>query len=121
MPTFFVPGPLPGQNEMIAAAKSGHGRGNAYARIKKAWTNAVALRARANCIPHMDRIRLDCRWLESKRNRDPDNIASAKKFILDGLVEAGVIDGDGWAHIAAFSDSWDLAGRSGVVVTVTPV
>jgi hypothetical protein len=121
VPTFFIPGPLPGQNEMIAAAKSGRGRAVAYSRMKRAWTDAVALHARAARLPHMDRIRLDCRWLEARRNRDPDNIAAAKKFVLDGLVVAGVLDGDGWAQVAAFSDTWDTAGRVGVVVTITPV
>ena len=36
------------------------------------------------------------RWIEPNRRRDKDNVAFAKKFILDALQEAGVIKSDGW-------------------------
>ena len=33
-------------------------------------------------------------WVEGNRRRDIDNVAFAKKFVLDGLVQAGVIGND---------------------------
>ena len=33
-------------------------------------------------------------WVEPNDNRDPDNVAFAIKFILDGLVHAGVLHED---------------------------
>ena len=47
-------------------------------------------------------------WYEKNKRRDPDNIVSAKKFILDGLQEAGVIENDGWAQIAEFREAWHV-------------
>ncbi|MBN2561647.1 MAG: hypothetical protein JXQ75_12030, partial [Phycisphaerae bacterium] len=40
-----------------------------------------------------------CIWFRSLRKKDPDNIAFAIKFILDGLVAAGVLENDGWRQI----------------------
>lgn len=42
-------------------------------------------------------------YVKSKRN-DPDNIAFAKKFILDAFVMANMLDTDGWKHIVALRD-----------------
>ena len=38
--------------------------------------------------------------------RDKDNIRFAAKFILDALVEAGVIDNDNWACVGSLSDDY---------------
>lgn len=43
-------------------------------------------------------------WIEENRRRDMDNVAFAKKFILDGLVRAGVIRDDTPRYIAGLSD-----------------
>lgn len=40
----------------------------------------------------------------SNKNRDPDNISVARKFWLDSLVHAGVIQGDSWKYISGFQD-----------------
>lgn len=40
--------------------------------------------------------RLKFTWYCPNKRKDPDNIASAKKFILDGMQEAGFIDNDNW-------------------------
>lgn len=44
----------------------------------------------------------------SKKNRDPDNIAAVKKFWLDALVLAGVLEGDNWKYISSFSDKFSI-------------
>lgn len=36
-------------------------------------------------------------------------IAFAKKFILDALVGAGVLRGDGWKHISGFTDRFKVS------------
>lgn len=43
------------------------------------------------------RIRID--WYEFDRRRDNDNVVSAQKYILDALVNAHVLAGDGRRHI----------------------
>jgi len=113
---FFVPGPLPGMNEMIAAAKSGRGKGNAYSRMKKDWTGQVVLAIRHARIKPMPYAMIEFEWHEENKRRNPDNIASGKKFIIDGLVEAGVLENDGWKQIVSFRDSWCDIGPAGVNV-----
>ena len=45
-------------------------------------------------------------WYEPNRRRDKDNVCFARKFIQDALVAAGVLQGDGWQHIAGFTDTF---------------
>lgn len=43
-------------------------------------------------------------WYEPNKNRDPDNIAFAKKFILDALVRKRILKGDSQKYIQGFHD-----------------
>ena len=45
------------------------------------------------------------RWYEQNRRRDEDNVKSAKKYILDSLVDVGTLQGDGHKHIIRQVDS----------------
>lgn len=121
--TLCIAGRMPGLNEMIEAAKGTGGRGLKYSTMKKQWTNACALAARARRIPHMDRIFLRFRWTEpapSKHSkvRDPDNVAAGRKFVLDGLVSAGILDDDKLAQVAGWEDSFAVGGSGSVEVTI---
>lgn len=114
--TLWIPGPLPGMNEMVASAKGSGGAGRDYSALKRRWTDSVMLLARR--LPHFQRASLTFTWHERERRRDPDNIASAKKLVLDGLVAAKVLPGDGWDYVAGFRDEWLLAKKAGVLVTL---
>jgi hypothetical protein len=120
--TLWIPDRLPGLNEVIAAAKGRGGRGHAYAKMKRdlgefVWANAKAARLRP-----VRRARLHFLWVEKDRRRDPDNVSSAgRKFILDGLVKAGVLPGDGWAAIESWSDTFTVDAKHGVAVTILEV
>jgi len=43
-------------------------------------------------------------WYCKDKRKDKSNIAFAKKFIEDGLVNAGVLKNDGWNDIEGFND-----------------
>lgn len=101
----------------MAAGGSG-GKRLAWARMKKAWTDSVALLAKAGKLKPVPRAWLRFRWHEKARNRDPDNVAAARKFILDGLVVAGVLRDDGWDEIVGFEDSWLVSDKPGVEVII---
>ena len=45
-------------------------------------------------------------WYRKNRRTDPDNIAFAKKFLLDAMEEVGIIDNDGWKNVAGFIDDF---------------
>lgn len=59
-------------------------------------------------IPQIEKypVRIVFNWYAKDKNVDPDNIAFAKKFILDGLQESKVLRGDGWKHISGFEDNF---------------
>ncbi len=47
------------------------------------------------------------RWYEPSRRRDLDNISAfGRKVIQDGLVQAGVLENDGWKQICGFVDEF---------------
>ena len=117
--SLWIPGPLPGMNELIKAAKGYRGRGIGYANLKRKWTDTVALLARAAKLPRLDRVAISFEWHERTKRHNPDNIAAGgHKVILDGLVKAGVLRNDGWSEIAGFSDTWCVSRKAGVWVVL---
>lgn len=57
-------------------------------------------------------VRVVFRWIEKNRQRDKDNIAFAKKFILDSMQEWGIIPNDGWDQILGFTDEFYVDKRN---------
>jgi len=119
--TFFVPGPLPGMNEILKAAKGFRGRGIGYSRLKAQWDKIVSAYAKAaKLTPAIGPVTIDFYWIEPNARRDRDNVAAAKKFAIDGLVTAGVLPGDGPKVVVGFSDKFGCdKARPGVWVTLT--
>lgn len=112
---------MPGMNEIVASAK-GPGAYHRYSKLKKSWTDTVHLLAKARHIPPMQPgVHLQFDWHCQNRRRDPDNIAAGgRKFILDGLVNAGVLPGDGWAAKISWADTFLLDKiQPGTLVTLT--
>ena len=52
------------------------------------------------------KVFISYKWYESNMKRDLDNIAFAKKFIQDALVQSEVLKNDGWKNISGFKDSF---------------
>ena len=114
--TIWIDGPLPGLNDVIAMAKRHWAQ---YAKEKAYWTDLVALTCKSERIRPVKRVFIEFVWIEKGKRRDPDNIAMAKKFILDGMVQAGVLQNDGWGQIAGWSDEFKVdKSRPGVEVTL---
>lgn len=118
----WVPGKLPGLNDLIAAAKGHGGRGWGYSKLKREWTDTVMLLAKARRLPSFQRVRIGFLWVEQSRRRDPDNIAAGgRKLILDGLVKAGVLPEDGWAEVESWHDTFTVGSEPGVRVELAEV
>lgn len=81
-------------------------RGNRYAasKIKKKDTEAVRWAIRGANPPWFERVYLTIDYYMPNKRKDKDNIAFMKKFILDGLVDEGVIDNDGWKQISGWKE-----------------
>lgn len=126
---FFVPGPLPGLNDLLGWAKSRgdtHGRKgkrwNSYAEQKRVWEEAIFVVIRNEKIsPYPGAIFVNYLWQEPNRKRDPSNIAAAKKLVEDALVRAGILRGDGWRDVAGFTDRFVINRKQpGVRVELVP-
>lgn len=100
----LIEGELTALNEFINAE-----RRNRYvaAKIKKdetGYCQEVAeksdLKLQENDFP----CALIITWYVKNKRKDADNIAFAKKFILDGLVEAGVLPNDNRKYVQGFVD-----------------
>lgn len=44
------------------------------------------------------------KWYAKDRRKDKDNLSFAKKYIFDGMVNAGLIENDGWKQIGNWED-----------------
>lgn len=99
----IIPGEMPGMNEIIKASKAHY---QAYNKLKRENTQAVVWCSKK--VPKMQRVFLDITWYAKNKRRDPDNIAAGVKFIFDGLVEAGVIENDGWKENGGWSNKFDV-------------
>lgn len=97
----IIPHEFPSLNEVVDETKT---HWSNYAKMKSGLTLLVKGLARRELKPVNQRVHLRFAWYCRNRRRDPDNIASAKKFILDGLVTAGVLPDDSWKWIASFND-----------------
>lgn len=101
---FVIQGRLAGINEYIAAMNSNRFRGNA---LKRKNQDAVCQAIKkAGLEPIKRKIFLKFTWIEPNMRRDKDNVAAAKKFILDALVEMKIIENDGWKYVEGFSDKF---------------
>ena len=102
-----IPGILPGLNEYIDAERGKKGKYKAAA-MKKQAQNVIGFMVKTQLRGvHFTRpVVIRYLWIEPSRRRDKDNIAFAKKFVQDSLVECGVLDNDGWANIVHFTDDF---------------
>lgn len=100
---FNIPGELPDMNQIVKVSKA---HPMAYSNLKRRNTHAVALQA--SNLPKLDRINLTITWHCKDKRKDKDNIAVGTKFILDGLVEADVIENDGWKQIGNITHRFDV-------------
>lgn len=113
--TLWVPGPLPGMNELISAAKRPSWSKTSYTTLKKKWTEDVwKLAKSARMLKFPGDVVITFEWLEKNKRRDPDNVAAGgRKLVLDGLVMAGVLQGDGWRYVRSWTDRFNICGAPG--------
>jgi Holliday junction resolvase RusA-like endonuclease len=107
----FIKGKFTSLNNYISAERT-----NRYkaAALKKAQTQLVYYQVRGLKIETPCKIKMT--WHIKDKRTDPDNIAFAKKYILDGLVQANVIPDDTFAHIKGFVDEFVVSKEVGVKI-----
>lgn len=117
-----IPGELPGLNEIIAESKKGNRRYQPYNEIKRQHTEHIAWIVKSTIKKKYKKIDVDINWICKNRMKDKDNIQAGTKFILDGLVEGGAIEGDGWKQIGNINHNFEVDEHDPrIEVTITEV
>lgn len=114
--TFFVPGRLPGANDIIRKHHM------VYSKLKAQWGLTIAWSIRAASLKPVGYCRIEFVWHEANNRRDDDNVTFAKKFILDALRATKIIKDDRRKFIHSVTDRVIVdPARPGVEVTLIPV
>ena len=103
MNSFVIKEKLPSLNEYIGACRS-----NAYmgAKFKKEVEETIGYYIRLSKLDKPKKaVKINFEWHEKTKRRDADNIASAKKFILDALVKEGILINDSRKYVVGFTDT----------------
>ncbi len=105
MVTLVIYGQLVGLNEYTSACRTHRQAG---AKMKKDTEKVISahIMQQLKGVAFKNTVRLSFRWYEPNKRRDLDNIAMAKKFILDALVSNGIIIADGWKGVVGFTDQF---------------
>lgn len=118
----IIDGPLPTLNEYTNDNRTHFHKG---AKVKKNATRICQtyIQQAINSGLVLPKLPMDIKftWYVKNRRKDKDNIAFAKKFILDGMVASKLIENDGWAQIGEFRDAFIVADSERVEIELIGV
>lgn len=111
---------LPGLNEYTKACRTNKFVG---ATLKKKVEEHIYyyILEQIRNIEIKDKVFIIFTWIEENGKRDLDNICFAKKFILDALVKAGILENDNRSHISGFKDVFKYDKESKVIVELEEI
>lgn len=106
----LIRGRLPGLNELIHENRRTPYAG---AKLKRETEEFILWQLKPQiaggyCRRPSGPVILKIEWHERTRRRDLDNIFSGKKFLLDALQTAGILEGDSQKHVCGLQDEFIL-------------
>lgn len=66
-------------------------------------------------------VKISFHWIEENKRRDLDNVAYAKKHILDAMVKVGVLTDDNRKCVVAFTDTFEYSTQAKVILEIEEV
>lgn len=66
-------------------------------------------------------VRINFTWVEGNRRRDLDNVAFAKKFILDAMVKFGKLKDDNRKCVTGFTDTFVYGDKHKVILEIEEI
>lgn len=109
-----IPYKFPSLNDYTRACRSGWQSGS---KMKSKIQKDISLFI--NALPVFDKpIIIHFLWIEDNKRRDYDNIAFAKKFILDAMQECGKLKNDNRKYVVGFSDDFEYGSPTRVVLRI---
>lgn len=97
-----IDGELIDLNTYINACRTNHFKGGI---LKKDADWIVEVTAKQQKLkPIKSPCFVEFSWYCKNKKKDKDNVCFAKKFIFDGLQNAGILEQDSWGSIDGFTD-----------------
>lgn len=113
--TVEIPMKLPSLNEYINACRT-----NKFTASKMKKEIESDLWYFIRTLPEIQKpVRVAFTWIEANRKRDIDNVAFAKKFILDALVKFAKLQNDTRKFVVGFSDDFVISDEYKIIVKIT--
>lgn len=109
MNKIIIPGVLPTLNEYTDDNRTNKYKGAVVKRQATYTCRMHILKAMRTGLV-LPQLPMDIKftWYVKNRRKDKDNIAFAKKFILDGMVDAKLIENDGWKQVGDFQHQFKI-------------
>lgn len=108
---------FPSLNEYVNANRSNKFKG---AKMKRQIQDDIAWQIKR--LPKFTKpVKIDFVWVEPTKRRDPDNVHSSDKFILDALVEQEIIPDDSQKWVKKISHDIINQKEAGVILKITEV
>lgn len=104
---FTIEGRLDGLNDYTLANRRNRFAGASMKKKNEEKVGKAILDQLAD-ITFDGEVFIEFLWVEQNRKRDLDNIAFAKKFILDSLTRTGVLKTDNWQTVTGFADFFEI-------------
>lgn len=117
--SFIIQSKLCSLNDYVNACRS-----NAYkgAKFKREVEDIIGWYIAISKLPKISSpVIIHFEWHEKTKRRDADNIASAKKFILDALVKQGILIDDSRKYVRGFTDTIIDDAKDFVVVNIQQI
>lgn len=112
--TYTIDLKLPSLNEYVSACNNNrYGGGKHKESVQNDIIWFLTPRVKINYPIYVKFI-----WHEANKKRDKDNVAFAKKYILDALQVAGILPNDNNKYITGFSDTFIYDGTNKVEVAL---
>ena len=118
--SIWIPVVFPSRNESERAARSNKFAG---AGLKKKYTEQAALfigrQVRRDWVP-LTRYSVSFLWVCRDERQDPDGVMGGMKYVMDGMVAAGLVAGDGWRNVQKIENRFTVCkSNPGVRINVT--
>ena len=118
--SFYLGMKLPSLNEFIDDNRTSWKAGSSSK--KQVEKDILWLLKAQNLKPIKHPVHMTFTWFEQHKQRDKDNVAFAKKYILDALQKAEILPNDNNKYILGFSDQFIYDGKTwGVRVTIDEI
>lgn len=114
--TIELPIKFPSLNAYISQMNRNRYAGNAY---KQKYQRLITPHLSKLPKPFPYPVKIHFLWIEDNHRRDLDNIAFAKKFILDALKNNGNLTDDNYHFVKGFSDDFSYEKEARVILTFT--